>query len=213
LVRTDLSTVVNTAHQHSATVNDVLLSAVASGISALLRARGEPVEGLVMKAVLPVSLHDPQSNFTAGNRLGQMVVPLPIGPLDADERLRWIAQQTAVRKGVGPPSWAPIPSGGVVQRLFLAYMARQRRANTFVTNVPGPRERLHLAGAPVLQMFPVVPLAGNVTLGVGALSYAGELNITAVGDRMHCPDIELFTDEVRHTLAALGVSLLQPALS
>jgi len=213
LVRTDLATVVTAAHRHSATVNDVLLTAVASGIGALLRARGEPAEGVVMKAVLPVSLHDPQSELTAGNRLGQMVVPLPVGPSAADERLQWIARQTAARKGVGPPGWAPIPSGGVVQRLFLAYMARQRRANTFVSNVPGPRERLHLAGMPVLRIFPVVPLAGNVTLGVGALSYAGQLNITAVGDRVQCPDIGLFTDEVRNTLAALGVSVLRPALS
>jgi hypothetical protein len=39
------------------------------------------------------------------------------------------------------------------------------------------------------------------------------LNITAVGDRVQCPDIGLFTDEVRNTLAALGVSVLRPALS
>jgi diacylglycerol O-acyltransferase / wax synthase len=33
----------------------------------------------------------------------------------------------------------------------------------------------------VLELFPLVPITANVSIGVGALSYAGQFNITVVG--------------------------------
>jgi diacylglycerol O-acyltransferase len=54
----------------------------------------------------------------------------------------------------------------------------------------------------------VVPIVGNVSLGVGALTYAGQYNITAVADREACPDIESFADGVRRSLDRLAVSVL-----
>jgi hypothetical protein len=50
----------------------------------------------------------------------------------------------------------------------------------------------------------VVPILGNVALGVGALSYAGQFNLTAVADRDICPDLEVFVDGVRRSLEALA---------
>jgi hypothetical protein len=66
-------------------------------------------------------------------------------------------------------------------------LAHQRFLNLSVTNVPGPPVPLYLAGARLLELFPVVAIMGNVTLGVGVLSYAGQLNFTAVADRDTCP--------------------------
>lgn len=42
---------------------------------------------------------------------------------------------------------------------------------------------LYLAGARVLEMFPVVSLVANLNLVVAVLSYAGQLNLTAVADQ------------------------------
>jgi hypothetical protein len=39
---------------------------------------------------------------------------------------------------------------------------------------------------------------------VGALSYAGQFNITAVADRELCPDLEVFVKGVRSSLDALA---------
>ena len=49
---------------------------------------------------------------------------------------------------------------------------------------------LYLAGARLLELVPVVPILGDMTLVV--LSYAGQLNLTAVADRDTCPDVEVF---------------------
>ncbi|MBP2328760.1 hypothetical protein JOF56_009145 [Kibdelosporangium banguiense] len=46
----------------------------------------------------------------------------------------------------------------------------------------------------------MVPLTGNLALGVGALSYAGQFNVTVVADPGVCPDFEVFADGVRRTM-------------
>ena len=79
--------------------------------------------------------------------------------------------------------------------------------NLVVSNVPGPPTSLYLAGARVLQMFPTMPTMGNLTLVVGALSYAGQLTITAVADAQHCADVEVFIQGVRAALDDLTRTL------
>jgi hypothetical protein len=44
------------AHAHDAKVNDVLLSVVAGGLRDLLSSRGESVDGVMLRAFVPVSL-------------------------------------------------------------------------------------------------------------------------------------------------------------
>jgi diacylglycerol O-acyltransferase / wax synthase len=80
--------------------------------------------------------------------------------------------------------------------------------NAYVADVPGPPVPLYFAGAPIRELFPLVPITANLSIGVGALSYAGQFNITVVADQKLCPDVEIFVDGVRHALDALqsGIS-------
>ncbi len=73
--------------------------------------------------------------------------------------------------------------------------------------MPGPLTRLYLASAELLEVFLIVPLIGNITLGVGAFSYAGQFNIPAVAYRDGCPDIDTFADGVRDALHSLAASV------
>ena len=133
-----------------------------------------------------------------------MFVPLPLGVDDAVERLRRVAvAASGCKRHV-----IPAPAGGLnrsrlVRRLMMRFAARQRWADVYVANVPGPPAPLYLAGAKVRELYPVVPLAGRVPVGVGALSYAGRLGITVVADRDACPDIEIFTEGLRAALTEL----------
>ena len=83
--------------------------------------------------------------------------------------------------------------------------------NLVVTNVPGPQVPLYLAGARLLELFPMMPVMGNLTLVVAAMSYAGQLNLTAVTDRDGCPDLDVFTHGLRSTLDDLARSVPVPA--
>lgn len=141
-----------------------------------------------------------------------MAVRLPIGVADPAHRLRLIAAGTRERKSSRRLPAGTLLRNGLVQRAFLHVMAHQRWANVYIANVPGPPVPLYFAKSPVLEVFPMVPLAGNLPLGVGALSYAGQFNITAVADRVACPDVDVFARGARETLQSLAAStLVKPA--
>ena len=113
LVRCSLDQVKGIAHAHHSTVNDVLSAAVASGLRTLLGSRGEHVDGLVLRAFVPVSLHREQPGHARGNLDGAMIIPLPIGEADHVHRLRVIAAETAERKKKSRPlAWHPVPERG-----------------------------------------------------------------------------------------------------
>jgi diacylglycerol O-acyltransferase len=195
------------AHAHHAKVNDVVLAAVAGGLRELLARRGEDVRGLVQRAMVTISLHDEQPGQAQGNKPGWMMVPLPLGEPDPVRRLELIAAETAARKH------KPRPEAGsgifrfmAFQRVWYRLFPRQRSVNLVVSNAPGPPVPLYLAGARLLELFPMMPTMGNLTLVVAALSYAGQLNLTAVADRDGCPDVEVFAQGVHSALDALARS-------
>ena len=208
VIRSDLDLAKRVAHAHGGTVNDVLLAAVAGGLRDLLSSRGELVDGLVLRAFVPVSLHRERPDQARGNLDGAMFVPLPVGVPDPVRRLRLIVAETSERKRKARPAGGTLFSSRTLQRAALRLMARQRFMNVYTANVPGPPVPLYFAGAPLLEAFPVVPLMANVTLGVGALTYAGQFNITVVADRDTCPDVDVFTAGLQSSLQALAASLL-----
>jgi WS/DGAT/MGAT family acyltransferase len=212
LIRSHLDLAKKIAHAHQAKVNDVLLAAIAGGLRDLLLGRGEHVGDLVLRAMVPVSLHREQPGQARGNQDSTMVVPLPVGEPDPLRRLHLITAQTAARKKKARP---PVTSGifqfAAAQRALCHHLPRQRYMNVSLSNVPGPPVPLYLAGAPLLEVFPLVPIVGNVTLAVVVLSYAGQLNLTAVTDRDGCPDVEVFASGVRNALDELAQSVLAPS--
>jgi diacylglycerol O-acyltransferase / wax synthase len=210
IVRSGLDVATQIAHAHRAKVNDVVLTAVAGGLRDLLEGRGESTGRLALRAMVPVSLHREQPGRARGNLDGMIVAPLPLGEPDPVRLLHQIAAQTAERKNKAHPQ---AMSTGIFQftaarRAVTRLAARQRRFSLTVTNVPGPPVPLYLAGAPLLEVFPLVPIIGNQTLNVAVLSYAGQLNLTAVADKDTCPDLNVFADGVRTTLQKLA----QPAV-
>ena len=84
-----------------------------------------------------------------------------------------------------------------------------------VANVPGPASPLYLAGACLTEAFAVVPLSGNVTVGIGVVSYAGQLNISVIADRDNCPDLPVFISGLDRSLSGLtgaaAMSITPPA--
>ncbi|GAA4672842.1 wax ester/triacylglycerol synthase family O-acyltransferase [Pseudonocardia yuanmonensis] len=203
VVRTRLDLAKQIAHAHGGKVNDALLSAVAGGLRELLLSRGEPVEGVVLKAFVPVSLHHEDVGRERGNQDAMLIAPLPIGEPDAGRRLRLIARETAELKGIThSPGVNALPIGWL-QRTAWRLAPHQRYMNVSITNVPGPPKPLFMAGAPLLEVVPIVPISANLTLGVGALSYAGLFTVIAVADRDACPDVEVFAHGVRASLQEL----------
>ena len=200
------------AHAHHATVNDVVLAAVAGGLRQLLASRGEDTQGLMQRAMVTISRHEEQPGHAHGNRPGWMMVPLPLGEPDPVRRLELIARETATRKHQArPEAGSGIFRFAAGQRAWYRRFPWQRSVNLVVTNAPGPPVPLYLAGARLLELFPMMPVMGNLTLVAAVLSYDGQLNLTATADRDACPDVEVFAQGVRSALDDLGRSLRVPA--
>src|SRR5262252_2099799 len=212
LIRSRLDPAKQIAHACHATVNDVVLAAVAGGLRELLASRGEDVQGLVQRAMVTISTRHEQPGQARGNRPGWMMVPLPLGEPDPVRRLELIAAETAARKHrARPEAGSGVFRFAAGQRAWYRHFPRQRSVNLVVTNVAGPPGPLYLAGAPLLELFPIMPVMGNLTLVVGVLSYAGQLNLTAVADRDGCPDVEVFAEGLRGALDDLARPALVPS--
>jgi hypothetical protein len=140
-----------------------------------------------------------------------MLVPLPIGERDDVRRLELIAAETSERKKKSRPPAGSMFRTVLLQRAFLRLMPRQRFMNAYVANVPGPPIPLYFARAALLEIFPIVPITANISIGVGALSYAGQFNITVVADRDLCPDLEVFVTGLRRSLEGLERSVTPTA--
>jgi WS/DGAT/MGAT family acyltransferase len=211
IIRGSLDVAKTITHTHRGTVNDVLLTVVAAGYADLFRSRGESIEGVVLRAFVPVSLHREQPGEARGNVDAGMLVPLPIGERDEIRRLEKIAADTAERKKKSRPPAGSMFRTVLLQRVFLRLMPRQRFMNAYVADVPGPPIPLYFAGAPLLEIFPIVPLTANISIGVGAVSYARQFNVAVVADRDLCPDLEVFVDGARRSLEVLGRRLVPTA--
>jgi len=207
IIRSNLHLAKDIAHTHHAKVNDILLTTVARGYGALLRGRGESVDGLVLRAFVPVSLHQEQPGQARGNVDAGMVVPLPIGEPDDVRLLERIAADSAERKKKTRPPAGNLFRSVLLQRAFLRLMPRQRFMNAYVANVPGPPVPLYFAGALIHELFPLVPITANISIGVGALSYADQFNITVVADRDLCTDLNVFVEGVGRSLDTLAHSV------
>ncbi|HLF40558.1 MAG TPA: WS/DGAT domain-containing protein, partial [Acidimicrobiia bacterium] len=208
-VRTSLDQVKATKNALGGTVNDVVLAGVTGGLRQLLLSRGEDLEGKTLRAMVPVSVRDESERMKFGNRVSAMFVPLPVGEEDALVRLREIQASTRELKerkqAVGAEFLVQMTDYAPQTVLSLAARLahRQRLANLVITNVPGPQQPLYVMGAEMLEAFPIVPLAGNTTVGIAILSYNGQLNLGLMSDRDTCPDLGVLAESIEKEFAQL----------
>jgi WS/DGAT/MGAT family acyltransferase len=196
-------------------INDVLLSSVAGALRSYLMREGENVEGLNIRALVPVNLRPAEQAWKLGNRFGLVFLDLPVGIENPVERLYAVRENMRALKS----SYQPVVSLGIIaamgvgpkilQEQLLAMLAKN--ATAVMTNVPGPQQPLYLGGAMIDSMMFWVPQSGDIGLGVSILSYNGEVRFGVVADRGLCPDprrvIERFVPEFEKLVMA---TLLSP---
>jgi diacylglycerol O-acyltransferase / wax synthase len=221
-VRADLDSVKAIKDALGGTVNDVILTIVTLGLREHLLSRGEDVEGLTLKAFVPVSVRadEQRGGETLGNKVSGMIAPLPVGCADPARCLHTIAGAMRGLKDSGQAVGAQaltelsaIAPGALLHE-GARLGVRQRFVNLVVTNVPGPQFPLYLSSHELLDIFPLVPLGTNLNLGVAIVSYNGTINFGLVSDFDNVPDLELiadsFGDALARIAAAAGVEPREP---
>jgi hypothetical protein len=79
----------------------------------------------------------------------------------------------------------------------------RRLFNVVVTNVPGPQTPLYAAGAEMLEVYPVVPLAKGQAVSIGLTSYNGGVYYGLNADRDAMPDVEVLSQLIEESLGEL----------
>ena len=203
----DLAEVKRTARAASATINDVLVATTAGALGRYLARCGQDIDGMEIRAMLPVDLRRGVAPTDLGNRFGLFVTGLPVGIRDPLSRIAAVKQRMDVLKR-SPDAlvthallrvlgWSPRPIEDLGVRFF------GTKASLVLTNVPGPRTRLRLAGVPVSRMMFWVPQSGRMGLGISIFSYAGTVTIGILVDAGLVPDPDALVADLRVELDAL----------
>lgn len=190
-----------------AKLNDVLLGGLTGALRRYLLAHGEPVEGVEVGTVIPVNLRPMERAFELGNQFGLVFLSLPVGLAEAAERLRAVTQRMDLIKASAEPAVVfailqAIGSGPEVLHQQVVDIFSSRVSGV-VTNVPGPRERLHLGGRAIRRVMFWVPRAGDIGLGVSIISYADEVLVGVGTDARMAPDPEAIVAGFHEELEAL----------
>jgi WS/DGAT/MGAT family acyltransferase len=169
------------AHATSTTVNDVLLAALSGAFARHLAGHDEFADEV--HAMVPFNIRPLDEPLPAdlGNRFGLILLALPTGAQGPLERLAEVHRRMAHIKRSRQPavSYAVLGAMGrapasVETQLIDLFSAR---STAVVTNVPGPREPLKLAGVPVRGVLVWAPCAGSIGMSVSIFSYCGAITV------------------------------------
>jgi diacylglycerol O-acyltransferase len=202
------------------TVNDVLLTAMSGALRRYLQGRGEKVDGLNFRAVVPVNLRQPGTEAELGNKFGLVFLSLPIGIAEPGARLRELKKRMdALKDSLEAPvafgiltaiGMSPEPVQDIVVNMF------GMKGTGVMTNVIGPRTQLYLAGAPLDSLMFWVPQSGHLGLGVSIISYAGQVWMGVITDQGLVPDpdtiVAAFYTEFNELVALARKAQEAPAL-
>ncbi|MGH0028513.1 MAG: wax ester/triacylglycerol synthase family O-acyltransferase [Myxococcota bacterium] len=195
-----LDVVLDLRRQLGCTVNDIVLATVTGAVRRyLFRRRLDPAK-LDFRVAAPVSTRSEGDARGRGNHVSTWIVPLPLAEADPMKQLAAVRDRTAGLKRDGAASgadtlmkiaeWLPPAVVGAGAQLA------RGPANLIVTNVPGPQFPLYSAGAPLLGLYPVVPIIPGIGLGIALFSYDGRLCWGSNADDELVPDLPAFVADV-----------------
>ena len=189
------------------TVNDLLLTAACGALRSYLLDQGEKIDGLSIRATVPVNLRPIEHARELCNQFGLVFLELPIGESNPVSRL------IKVRDGMRElkSSRQAIVSYGLLSALGVGPGALQgpaldllsRKATTVATNVPGPQQTLYLCGQAITEMMFWVPQTGGIGVGISILSYAGQIYFGLISDQRCIPQPRAVIEAFPHELEKL----------
>jgi WS/DGAT/MGAT family acyltransferase len=210
----DLDTVKMVKNAFGVSVNDVVMAMCAGALRRwLIDHAALPSQPLI--AMIPVSVRDPASKGSMGNKVSAMLAMLPTHIAEPDLRVELVHAATKIAKA----QQATIPQGLVDQISDFAPPALTARAarvvfatgllhrlppfNITISNVPGPNVPVYLCGARLLAHYPVSVVTDGQGLNITLVGYLGQLHFGLVSCRELVPDIDTLAGYLTDELAIL----------
>jgi len=205
-----LSDVKDIGRALGATVNDVLLAAIAGGLRRYLADNGGRVDEV--NWMVPVNLKPFEDNLPPelGNYFALVVLPMSLDGGTPQERL----QQMHHRMNRIKHSDEAVITFGLQRAISMspaqvAFFLTNFFANKAVgvlTNVPGPTAPMTFAGVTVRQIVGFAPCSGDQPMTATIFSYNGGVTLGFATDAALLPDPDSLADHVMAELTALGTA-------
>jgi len=184
-----------------ATVNDVLVAVATGALRRYMEKRGQRTSGISIRASVPVNLRPADQAHKLGNAFGLVFLTLPIGIVDPARRVRAIKKEMDELKG----SPEALVAFGLLSLMGLAPVEVEQlglrffgsKATAVLTNVPGPRQPLYMAGRKIDKVMFWVPQSGHMGLGISILSYNGGVMLGIATDAGLVPDPERIVENFK----------------
>lgn len=188
-----LARIVEAGRLRRVTVNDILVAALAGALHKRLGNEALPEQ---IHAMVPFNLRSLEEPVASdlGNDFALILLELPVGPLAPAERLREVSSRMDAIKGSheAPIAYGLLGAIGLtppwLEDRLIGFFTE--KASLVVTNVPGPREPIHLAGAPIDAVLVWAPCSGSLGMTVSIFSYAGEVTVGFMTDTALIEDPE-----------------------
>ncbi|MCV7376769.1 wax ester/triacylglycerol synthase family O-acyltransferase [Mycolicibacterium arabiense] len=212
-----LSEVKQVAKALGVSVNDVVLATAAGALRRLLiRYDGHADEPII--ASVPTATNRSPDRVT-GNEISGLSISLPVHVTDPLERVRLVATATGRAKEdhelIGPElycrlmTYLPTAVAPGAFRWLSERDGRNRMMNVAVSNVPGPRERGHFAGAPVVELYSTGVLSLGAPVNITVWSYVDQMGVAVLTDDQTFDDVHeatgAFTDAFFEIRSAAGI--------
>jgi WS/DGAT/MGAT family acyltransferase len=184
--RIDLEEVKAVGRAYDCTVNDVLLASAVGALRGYMLDRGEPIDGVTLRATVPVNLRTLEHADQLGNQFGLVFLDLPVGEDNPVGRLERIAAHMDTlktsRQAVMTFGLLAVlgPAPNVILQFALELFSS--KATAVATNVPGPQVPLYMGGQKMTEMMAWVPQTGSVGIGLSVLSYNGGVHFGLIAD-------------------------------
>ena len=143
-----------------------------------------------------------------GNHFGLVLLGLPVGIEDPVARLAEVKRRMDAIKDSheGTLAYGILSLIGrtpvqVEERLIDFFSAK---GSMVLTNVPGPRQRLSLAGTRLAGVLVWAPCSGSVAMSVSIFSYAGSVTVGLLADAGLVPAPQELADGFRRELLGLA---------
>jgi WS/DGAT/MGAT family acyltransferase len=175
------------AHALGVSINDVLLATVAGALGAYLEDHGTTIDAMSLRALVPVNLRPPDQAPRLGNEFGLVFACLPVGERHPLARLYAVHRDMETLKHSSQAVvafWLLTAMGllpGVVEQQAIELFTT--KASAVISNVPGPRTPLYVAGSRIERQFFWVPQAGSIGVGISLLTYNGAVHFGVMADR------------------------------
>ncbi len=199
--------------QTGTTVNDVLLAAVSATLTRYLREHGDDSVDEVLW-MIPVSIKplDAELPKELGNHFALVGFRMPLGIDDVHERLSEVHDRMeriknsdealltfGVQRGI---SQAPRKAATALTNLLA------NKGVGVLTNVPGPREAMTLAGTEVTGVMGWAPCSGNQPLTICIFTYNDQVAIGFGTDKTLVPDGDRLGEIYREEFDAMYAAVV-----